>query len=160
MDNPINLKKAQRELFWFGLIKIPLIFFCRPQLVALDYERVLVKIPLKRRTRNHLGSMYFGALAVGADIAGGFLAFTIARQKKYKMSLAFKSFEAQFLKRPEKDVYFESAAGAQVMAMLEESKKTGERQNKMLAINAYCIEDGQNEMVATFNLELSLKVLS
>ena len=46
------------------------------------------------------------------------------------------------------------------MAMLEESKKTGERQNKMLAINAYCIEDGQNEMVATFNLELSLKVLS
>jgi acyl-coenzyme A thioesterase PaaI-like protein len=159
MDNKIDLRKAQRELFWFGLIKIPLIFFCRPKLIALDYERVLVRIPFRRRTKNHLGSMYFGALAVGADIAGGFLAFNIARQKKYKMSLAFKSFDAQFLKRPEKDVYFESVAGAQVIAMLEESKKTGERQNKMIEINAYCIEEGKNETVATFNLELSLKVL-
>lgn len=159
MENKIDLKKAQRELFWFGLIKIPLIFFCRPKLIALDYERVLVKIPLRRRTKNHLGSMYFGALAVGADIAGGFLAFNIARQKKHKMSLAFKSFDAQFLKRPESDVFFESAAGAQVIEMLEESKKTGLRQNKMVEIIAYCIVAGQNETVATFNLELSLKVV-
>jgi hypothetical protein len=160
MADKIDLRKAQRELFWFGLIKIPLLFFCRPKLVALDSERVLVKIPLKRRTKNHLGSMYFGALAVGADVAGGFLAFNLARQKNYKMSLAFKSFDAQFLKRPESDVFFESLAGEQIIEMLQESKNTGERQNKMVSISAFCFNNSQKEIVATFNLELSLKVLN
>ncbi|GAM75988.1 hypothetical protein JCM19241_286 [Vibrio ishigakensis] len=40
----------------------------------IDEARVEVKIPLRRRTKNHLNSMYMGALVVGADVAGGFLA--------------------------------------------------------------------------------------
>jgi acyl-coenzyme A thioesterase PaaI-like protein len=154
----LSISKANRELWLFGLLKIPMIFYCRPRIVAMDYESVTVMIPLRRRTRNHLGSMYFGALAVGADIAGGFLAFTLARQQKLSMSLAFGSFQADFLKRPESDVYFHCQSGALVAEMFETSQKTGERQNRNVSILAYTLQGNDRTEVATFELGLSIKV--
>lgn len=124
----------------------------------MDSESVTVKIPLRRRTRNHLGSMYFGALAVGADIAGGFLAFSLARQKKMRISLAFGSFHADFMKRPESDVYFYCQSGALVAEMFETTQKTGERQNRNVRIVAYTLHESVRTEVATFELELSIKV--
>lgn len=155
-----NLRKANREFWLFGLLKIPMIFFCRPRIVAMDDQSVTVQIPLRRRTRNHLGSMYFGALAVGADIAGGFLAFSLARQKKIRMSLAFGSFHADFLKRPEEDVYFHCISGSPVNEMIAESLRTGERQNRMVHISAYTLVKDVKTEVAVFDLELSIKVKS
>lgn len=155
-----NLRKSQQELWLFGLFKIPLIFYCRPKIVAINAEEVIVKIPLRRRTRNHLGSMYFGALAVGADVAGGFLAFAMARAQNLKMSLAFGSFRADFLKRPESDVYFQCISGPLVQEMFNASKATGERQNQMVSINAYTIEKCEKIEVAVFQLELSIKLKS
>ena len=46
----------------FGLSKVPLIFYCRPSVIKLTEETAVIKIPLKRRNKNHLKSMYFGAL--------------------------------------------------------------------------------------------------
>ncbi|HEY8887948.1 MAG TPA: DUF4442 domain-containing protein, partial [Gallionella sp.] len=51
----------------FGFAKIPMMLYVRPSVMEISNERVVVRIPLTRRTRNHLGSMYFGALSVGAD---------------------------------------------------------------------------------------------
>jgi hypothetical protein len=48
-----------RALGWW---KIPLIALVRPQVVEMGDDRCVIRIPLRRRTRNHLGSMYFGAL--------------------------------------------------------------------------------------------------
>ena len=57
----------------FGLSKVAMIAYCRPSVISFDKNKLEIKIPLTRRTRNHLSSMYFGALSVGADITGGFL---------------------------------------------------------------------------------------
>jgi hypothetical protein len=103
--------------------------------------------------------MYFGALAVGADLAGGFHGFYHADLAGCKVSLAFKSFQAQFLRRPEADVYFVSESGELVQAMIAESKKNGERINKPIPIKAYTNYPDKPEQVADFILELSLKVL-
>ncbi len=48
---------------------LPLAGFCDIELVENSDEQVIVKIPLSKQTQNHLGSMYFGALHIGADVA-------------------------------------------------------------------------------------------
>ncbi len=55
----------------FGLTRIPLLFYVGVSVAEISPERMVIRIPLKRRTKNHLGSMYFGALCVGADCAPG-----------------------------------------------------------------------------------------
>lgn len=83
----------------FSFNKVPLLWLCRPKIVHIDEARVEVKIPLRRRTKNHLNSMYMGALVVGADVAGGFLAAMKAQNQGQPISLAFKGIKADFLKR-------------------------------------------------------------
>ena len=90
----------------FGLLKVPLIWLCRPKVIEHTDERIEVVIRLRRRTKNHLGSMYFGALAIGADITGGFLAMDPIKESGRQIQLIFKDFKADFLKRPEGDVHF------------------------------------------------------
>ncbi|HEN5538942.1 TPA: DUF4442 domain-containing protein, partial [Legionella pneumophila] len=114
-------------LWFFSHFKVALIGYLKPKLIQLTDNEIVVRLPLTRRSRNHLHSMYFGALAVGADIAGGLHGFYHAKQAKCKVSLAFKSFQAQFLRRPESDVYFICTEGDVVKKMIEESKKSGER---------------------------------
>ena len=52
--------------------------------------------------------MYFGALAVGADIAGGIQVFYFSKMIGKEISFAFKGMNAEFIKRAESDIIFES----------------------------------------------------
>lgn len=151
------LTKANLYLSYFGMMKVPLIWYCRPKLLTLDEHSVVVRIPLKRRNRNHLNSMYFGVLAVGADVAGGFLAMYKARQRGVTVSLAFKAVEGTFLKRPEADVYFHCDDGPLIDEMLQETMSTGERVNQAVKITATCPSLHGDEPMAEFWLTLSLK---
>ena len=103
--------------------------------------------------------MYFGALSVGADLAGGLHGFYHSKKSKKKASIAFKSFQAQFLKRPESDVYFVCNMGETVNGMIQESSITKQRINKTVDVNAYTDYFGTSEKIAQFTLELSIKVL-
>ena len=147
-------------LWYFGHFQVPLIGHLKPKLIALDEQKIVAKIALRRRSKNHLNSMYFGALAVGADLAGGLHSFYHAKRANLKVSVAFKSFQAQFLRRPESDVYFVCEEGNRVKEMLLESKKSGERVNKPIQIRAFTDYLKNPEEVATFSLELSVKVLN
>ena len=154
------LRRANWMLRWFGLFKVPLIGYCRPRLLHLDAYSVTILIPLRRKTRNHLGSMYFGVLAVGADITGGALAVYIADKRKLKMSLAFKSVAGHFLKRPENDVVFICKDGLAIAAMLSQSEASNERINQPVTVIANCPAQFGDEAIASFELMLSVKVLS
>lgn len=157
MTDPFNLRKANRLLWLFGLLKIRLIWFVAPRIVEYNEKRTVVRIPLNWRTRNHLGSMYLGVLTVGADIASGFYAFHSSRTKGLKISLAFKSLSADFISRPESDVYFIADAGTQVDEMIAESKQTGERINTGIEVKAVTDFGGASNEVAKFRMELSIK---
>jgi hypothetical protein len=146
-------------LWYFSHFKVALIGYLKPRLITLTDAQIVIRLPLNRRSRNHLNSMYFGALSVGADIAGGLHGFYHAELAKCKVLLAFKSFQAQFLKRPESDVYFVCNDGAIVKKMIEESKATGERVNQPIHIKGYTNYLTQPDEVADFILELSLKVI-
>ncbi|MDF2152127.1 DUF4442 domain-containing protein [Vibrio sp. CAU 1672] len=151
------LRQANLYLNLFGFTKVPLIWLCRPKIIAIDDQHVEVVIPLKRRTKNHLNSMYFGALAVGADVAGGFLAMSKAKEQGEKISLAFKGVKADFFKRPEGDVHFVCHDGALIDDMVSQTLQTGERVNQDVKIVALCPDLHGDEPMAEFSLTLSIK---
>jgi len=142
----------------FGWLKIPLLASVRPSVVELSETRCVVRIPLRRWTRNHLGSMYFGALAIGADCAGGLLAMDQIKRSGGKVSLVFKAFQATFLKRPESDVYFICEGGEAIRDQVRRALASADRITEPMAIQAAVkAPDGTFEPVADFTLELSLK---
>ena len=140
----------------FGITKVPMIWYCRPTVMEQNDESLSVKIPLRYRTKNHLGSMYFGVLAVGADVTGGFLAMTPIMQSKRNIALVFKDFNAEFYRRPEENVIFKCHDGHDVKALVEKCIESGERENYTLTIEAF-EESNQIEVVARFKLTLSIK---
>lgn len=155
-NKTISIQRMRWMLFLLGVFKIPLICFVRPRLILINEKTVRVRIKLRRRTKNHLNSMYFGALAIGADIAGGIHAFYFAELSNKKVSFAFKGMKAEFIKRAESHVIFESNDGELVKNSMDESLKTGERMNQTILVSAM---DTNNELVATFEMIVSVKVV-
>jgi len=156
-QSKISLKKMRRLLWLMGMFKIPMIAFTRPKLMLLDDNSSQVRIKLRRRTKNHLKSMYFGSLAVGADIAAGLHAFYFAEESGVKVSFAFKAVKAEFLKRATSDVYFNSDEGQKVKKVFDEAMSTKERINKWIKVEA---KNTAGEIVAIFDMEISVKVKS
>ncbi|MFA5960038.1 MAG: hypothetical protein WC785_05935 [Tatlockia sp.] len=156
----MKLSTHFRFFLWtFGRFKVPLIGYLKPKIIRLDDKELVIKIPLSRRSKNHLHSMYFGALAVGADLAGGLHGFYHAKQAKVTISLLFKSFQAEFYRRPESDVYFVCNSGAIIQAMIKESKQTKQRINKPIEVQGMVNYPEKPEQIARFTLELSIKVV-
>lgn len=142
----------------FGWLKIPLLASVHPSVVELSETRCVIKVPLRRWSKNHLGSMYFGALAIGADCAGGLLAMDQIKRSGGGVSLVFKAFQAQFLKRPESDVYFICEEGQAIRDQVRRALDSEERITEPMHIQAVVkLSDGSFEPVAEFTLELSLK---
>lgn len=155
------MKRLWKETWgvrWFGLRKIPLIWFVRPEILRMDTDTVCVRIRLRRRTRNHLGSMYFGVLAVGADLAGGLVAMNeIARSGK-PIALIFKDMKADFLKRADGDTEFRCEDGPQVCELVQRALESGERVEMPVRITATVPDNFGDEPVARFVLTLSIKL--
>ena len=152
---PITIGKMKWLLFLLGTIKIPLIGFVKPKLIEVNDQTAKLKIKLRRRSKNHLNSMYFGALAVGADVAAGIHAFYFSKKMGRPVSFAFKSMKADFLKRAESDIVFMSDEGHLVQSAMEISASSGERVNQPINVLA---KDSTGEIVATFVMEVSVKV--
>ena len=150
--------KQTCRLRLMGLFRIPLLGSVRPSVVEMDEHRCVIRVPLRRWSKNHLGSMYFGALAIGADCAGGILAVEQLRRRKAKVSLVFKSFKAEFIKRPEADVYFLCEEGARIRDLVDRVLVSDKRLAEMISITAAVRgPEGAYDPVARFELELTLK---
>jgi acyl-coenzyme A thioesterase PaaI-like protein len=139
------------------LAKIPLLFFLRPSVVEATAERTVVRIPLTRRSRNHLGSMYFGALCAGADLAGALTAMRRIEASGRKISLVFKDVKAEFFKRVESDALFTCGDGAAVAALVLKAIESGEREELPVRIVATAPDALGDEPAAAFLLTLSIK---
>jgi acyl-coenzyme A thioesterase PaaI-like protein len=134
-----------------------LLWFIQPSILEIDENRCVVRIPLTWRTRNHLRSMYFGALCMGADVAGGLIAFHLMRKLKVSVSFVFKDVRGEFLKRPEADVHFTCTDGAVIQELMRRTIESGERQEAKVHVVATVPKKLGDEPVANFELTLSLK---
>ena len=141
----------------WALKNVFLIWVASPTILEVNERRCVVRVPLTWKTKNHLGSMYFGALCIGADVSGGLIAFHLMQQQKVRLSFVFKDVKASFLKRPEADVHFTCEDGASIQETFRRAIETGERQESTVRVVATCPKKLGDEPVATFELTLSLK---
>ena len=119
-----------------------------------------VKVPLNRRTKNHLNSMYFGVLCAAADCAGGLTAMKHIRKSGKNIALSFKDFHAEFLKRAEGDTVFRNTQGLEIQEFVKQVAESGERMNMPIEVIATVPSLEGDEPVAKFTLTLSLKLKS
>jgi hypothetical protein len=57
----------------FAIAKVPLLAFTRPRIVKIGDEGVVLSLPFTKVNKNHLNSMYFGALCIGARFKSGII---------------------------------------------------------------------------------------
>ena len=134
-----------------------MIAWVRPIVVSLTDERCEIRIPLSWRTRNHLGSMYFGALWTGADAAAALIGLKVSEELSETVSFIFKDARAEFVKRPEADVHFVCEQGRQIRELFEKARASGERENLPIQVVATVPTVFGEEPVARFTLTLSVK---
>lgn len=141
----------------WAFAKVPMIWLTGASVVEATDARCVIRIPFRRRNRNHLQSIYFGVLCIGADVAGGFLAMRQIQTGGGGVSLIFKDFRADFLKRAEGDVLFTCEDGEAVSALVKKARASGERENMPVIVVATVPSKLGDEPVARFELTLSLK---
>ena len=137
--------------------KIPLIGFCSPKVIEASDQRTILKINLGFRTKNHLGAMYFGALAIGSELCIAMLAVKKIKESGERIDFLFKDYKADFLKRAEGDVHFICDEAQVVVDQINEAKNSSERINRTMTAYAIVPSVSVTEKVATFALTLSVK---
>lgn len=149
-----------KDSFFFTLYvwaKIPLIGFCAPKIIEASDQRTVLKVKLGYRTKNHLGAMYFGALAIGSELCIAMLAVKKIKESGLKIDFLFKDYQANFLKRAEGDVLFICEEAQTVVEQIEAAKTSSERINRTMTAYAIVPAISQTEKVATFSLTLSVR---
>ena len=140
-----------------SLPRIPLVAYCAPQVLRLDDEVCVVRVPLCFRTRNHVGTMYVAALTCGADVAGGLHVAKAVYFGRKKLSFLFKTLSSEFLKRADGDVEFTCVQGRQITEAIARAEQSGERVELPLQILATVPDRHGADPVARFEALLSLK---
>ncbi len=137
-------------------VQIPLLGFITPRVVELTEERSVVRVRLDRRTRNHVGVMYFGALGMGAELSVALKAIQTIARSGQKIEFIFKDFKAEFLKRADGHVHFICDEAAAVANLIEEALSSSERLSRTFTGRAV-VADQPDEPVMTYALTLSVR---
>jgi acyl-coenzyme A thioesterase PaaI-like protein len=145
------------KLRLFSLVRIPLIAFIGPVVEELDAAHCVMRVPLGWKTKNHLGSMFFGTLTTGADTCFGLLYMKLMEDMPLRGAPLIKNFEASFLKRVEGDAWFHCPDGAKLRALFERSASTGERSEDWIEVTATVPSKFGNDPAALFRLLVSIK---
>jgi uncharacterized protein DUF4442 len=154
------MKKLWKQTLWvrlWSLRNVFLLFFIKPSVIELNDRRCEIVVPLNWRTKRHdIHAMYLGTLCMGADVAGGLIAFDIVGRSKQRVSFIFKDLKAEFLKRAEDDVHFVCEEGEKISGLIRRTMETGEREEATVNVTA-TVPTKLAEPVARFALTLSLK---
>jgi acyl-coenzyme A thioesterase PaaI-like protein len=157
MISSMHRLKETLKVRLFGLLKIPLIAYLKPVVEEVNDDYCTLRFPLMRRSRNHLNAMYFGALCVGADCAGGLIAMREIQARGNRVTFLFKDFKAEFLKRAEGDVCFTCQDGATLRELVRRAEASDQRVEDTVTVVATVPAKLGDTPVARFQLTISLK---
>ncbi len=115
----------------------------------------MIELPFARRNKNHLGSIYFGALCIGGELAVGVPMALMIQEKKSKALLVFKDFHADFLKRADGPTRFVFDQVSSLEGQLEKAILTKERITETYAVNAFVVD--KPDSIAKFQVTISVK---
>lgn len=140
----------------FSFFKLPLIAFCTPKVIEMSDQKTEIRIRLGYRTRNHLNSMYFGALAIGAELSIALKAIDEIQKSGERIDFIFQDFQASFLKRADGHTHFRSLDAMKVTEMVRKAKDTDERLYETFTGEAF-VPGKSEEPIMTYKLTLSVK---
>lgn len=100
--------------------------------------------------------MYFGALAMGAELSVATPILEAMFIQKKPISFIFKDFKCEFLKRADTSVIFEFAEIEESRNAVKGALASGERLNKTFKGKAYSKENTEN-IFMTYEITISLK---
>ena len=150
--------KATFTVRLWALRNVFLLWLIKPRILEINDRRCEMVVPLNWRTRRHdIHAMYLGSLCMGADIAGGLIAFQIMTRSKDRLSFLFKDIRGEFLKRAEDDVHFVCEDGGIIQDMVARARQSGEREETAVHVVARVPTKLGDEPVAQFELTLSVK---
>ena len=145
-------------LKYIGFFKIPLVNFVGLKMVKRDEKECTLSMPLNRKTKNHVNSVYFACMTAGADLTAGFpVILEILRIKKNIVPI-FKDMSAEFYKRAEGEIHFTSVQNKEIKDLIQKALSTGERHNIPVVVMARVPTVFGDEPIAKFTLNLSLKI--
>lgn len=150
-------KQATWQLKLFGFKYVKMIFWLKPKVVEISENHLVIKIPLNRRSRNHVHSLYLGAMTVGAELAAAGLVEYLKPDIDKSIVLIFKSNNATYFKRAEGDTHFTCEDGRKIRNAIKEAAESGERVSLPVNVIATVPNKLGTEPVAEMTLELSLK---
>ena len=150
--------KATMTVRLWALRNVFLLWLIKPRILEVNDRRCEMVVPLSWRTRRRdIQAMYLGTLCMGADIAGGLIAFQVMMRSKEKMSFVFKDIRGEFFKRAEDDVHFACEDGPLIQEMVARARASGEREEALVRVVARVPKKLGDEPVAQFELTLSVK---
>ncbi len=140
----------------YSAVNIPLLAMITPRVLELTENRSVVRVRLDRRTRNHLGVMYFGALAMGAELSIALKAIDAINKSGKRIDFIFKDFSVEFLKRADGHTHFVCEEAAAVDQLIQRACSSAERFDK--TFNGYAfVPTASPDPVAKYTLTLSVK---
>ena len=152
----MSLWKFNLFLKLYALAKLPLLLFANPKILELAGSRSVVRIKLGYRTQNHLNVMYFGALAMGAELSIAAKAVEAIHLSGKRIDFIFKDFKCEFLKRSDGNVHFICDEAGLVQTLIDQAKTSSERLEKTFKGYA-TVPSKSTEPVMNFELTLSVK---
>lgn len=154
-QNTPNIKKLGRFIRTLSLFKVPLLGICSPKVIELSEEKAVVELPHKFLTKNHVGSMYFGALAMGSELSIALRLLDRMQREKVPVSFIFKDFSCEFLKRAETDVQFVTEQVKSIDELIDRANSNPDRQNG--TFEGYAISAKTKEKLMTYKITISMK---
>jgi hypothetical protein len=162
VTDPMNEKLlcSIRNPFWFAyflLLKLPVGLLTGLKLKEVTAEKAVVCIKYQWINKNPFHSIYFGCLAMAAELASGTLGLVHTMGLKPNVSVLVVHMEADFVKKGRGRVYFTCADGALIAKAVQEAKQTGEP-TRVVATSVGLDENGKE--IATFRITWSFKAKS
>jgi hypothetical protein len=135
-------------------MKLPMGVLAGLRLKEVSGDRAVVCVKYQYVTKNPFHSIYFGCLAMAAELSSGVLCLVYTMGLKPFVSVLVVHMEANFVKKGKGKVYFTCENGLEIGQAAFETKRTGEPRT-VLAKSIGRDEKGQE--IATFLITWSFK---
>lgn len=139
----------------FLLAKLPSAFFAGVRLKSITDNACSSTIKHRWINQNPFGSIYFAVLAMSAELTTGTLVLQKIRNSKQPISMLVTQQKSTFLKKAKGKITFTCSDGKIIDHALQSTIESAEGQTFWMESVG---KDEQNETVAIFNFEWSIKV--
>ncbi|MBX7242454.1 MAG: thioesterase [Bacteroidia bacterium] len=106
--------------------ELPAAFWSGVRVVSADFEKVVVKVPYKRFSKNPFGSTYFACLAMAAEMSTGIPALAGIQAAGEGVSMLVVKLEGGFLKKAVDVTTFSCKQVQGIFDAIDQTIETGE----------------------------------